>query len=260
MDNNRSQRIRMPGSFCSSALLCLSLVFPAFAFTDSEISSLQKEIGEKPIGERIAFWAERFVGAPYDPDVLGEYVTKRVIVADERVDCMYHAFRSLELALGRTPEDAVSMALDKRFIGRGILQNGYVRNYEDRFQYGEDMLDSSKWGREITEDLGPVSYIRGSRGRERTAMISQKSLIGILKAKKRSPLRSGDIIFFVKAPDKRVSDEIVGHIGIIKMEGNTPYLVHASGKKNGEGKVKKVLFSDYVKAMSFAGARVSRFQ
>ncbi|MDP1758212.1 MAG: hypothetical protein Q8K77_00255, partial [Thermodesulfovibrionales bacterium] len=109
---------------------------------DSEIAVFQKEIADKPIGERIALWAEKFVGTPYDPDPLGEYVTKKAIVADERVDCMYLSFRAVELALSLTPDKAIDIALDKRFITKGKLDSeGNVSNYEDRFQYGEDMLD-----------------------------------------------------------------------------------------------------------------------
>jgi hypothetical protein len=63
----------------------------------------------------------------------------------------------------------------------------------------------------------------------------------------------------VKAPGKRVADEVVGHIGIIKAEGDSLYLIHASGKKNGGGEVKKVLFDDYIRSMPFAGVKVGRF-
>ncbi|MEK6583095.1 MAG: hypothetical protein AABZ25_12000, partial [Nitrospirota bacterium] len=133
------------------AMTVLFLFFPTITFPfmpETEIASFQKEIADKPAGERIALWAEKFVGTPYDPDPLGEYVTKKVIVADERVDCMYLSFRAVELAMSLTPEEAVNIALDKRFINRGKLgNNGKVLNYEDRFQYGEDMLDSGRWGR-----------------------------------------------------------------------------------------------------------------
>ena len=41
------------------------------------------------------------------------------------------------------PDKAIDIALDKRFITKGRLDSkGNVVNYEDRFQYGEDMLDS----------------------------------------------------------------------------------------------------------------------
>ncbi len=246
--------------FCASALfpflLCPSLLF---ALTDFEVASYQKEIAGKPLGERIAFWAERFVGTPYDPDPLGEYVTKRSVVADERVDCMYLSFRSLELALGHTPEEAVRIALDKRFISKGTLADGTVLNYEERFQYGEDMLESGKWGKEITGDVGVVSYIKGSRGRDKVAIVSKEEFLKKTGDKDYRSLKSGDFVFFVKAPGKRVSDEIVGHIGIIKLEGSTPYLIHAGGKKNKGGEVKKVLLYDYIRSMPFAGVKVSRF-
>ncbi len=242
--------------FCVSVLLSLLMVSPLLALTDSEIASFQKEIADRPLGERIALWAERYVGTPYDPDPLGEYVRRKAIVADDRVDCMYLIFRTAELAMGRTQDEAINIALEKRFIGRGRLRDGVVENYEERFQYGEDMLESGKWGVEITGDLGALSYIEGSRGRERVAMVAKEQLLGDLR---RLPLRSGDFIFFVKHPENRISGEIVGHIGIIKTEGGTPYLIHAGGRKNRGGKVRKVELHEYITSMPFAGVRVSRF-
>lgn len=232
----------------------------AFALTESEIKSFQKEISDTRLGERIAFWAEKFVGVPYDPDPLGEYVTKKTIVADERVDCMYLSFRALELAMGRTPGEAVLVALDKRFIKRGILDSGTVMNYDDRFQYGEDMIDSGKWGREITGDIGPLTYIVGTRGRERIGMVSKQTIRSLLSKKQDSQpaLKSGDFVFFIKSPEKRIVEEIVGHIGIIKQEKDGLYLIHAGGKKKKGGTVKRVSFYAYVSSMPFVGVRVSR--
>ncbi len=240
-------------------LLTILLPEPLFAFTDADIASYQREIADKAIGERIALWAERFVGTPYDPDPLGEYVTKKKIVSDERVDCMYLSFRAVELALGRTPGESLSVALDKRFVHRGEVSNGVVANYEDRFRYGEDMIDSGKWGVEISGDIGPLSSIAGSRGRKEVTIVSKDALIREIEGKGGLALKSGDFIFFVKAPGKRAQDEIVGHIGIIKIEGGTPYLIHAGGRKNRGGEVRKVLFSDYLRSMPFAGIKVTRF-
>ena len=237
--------------------LCISLSL-LLALTDSDIGSYQREISDRPIGERIALWAERFVGTPYDPDPRGAYVTRGVVVADDMVDCMYHTFRSVELATSHSLEEAVTVALDKRFHKTGITSDGRVLNYEGRFEYGEDMLDSGKWGREVTTEIGPVTWITGSRGRERVMMVERETLLpgaGMAEVK----LKSGDIIFFIKAPEKRVAGEIVGHIGIIKREGDACYLIHASGRKGRGGTVKKVLFSEYVNDMPFAGIRVSRF-
>ncbi len=262
MSNMSKARTAFPSVLlylCSSALLCLYTGSPLIAFPGGDIGFLQGEIADRPLGERIAFWAERFVGTPYDPDPLGEYVTKKSIVADDLVDCMYLSFRSLELALSRTPEEALRVALDKRFLTRGVLRDGTVLNYEDRFQYGEDMLDSGKWGKEITPEVGSLSYIEGARGRKKIAIVSKEELTRKISNREALSLKSGDFLFFVKAPDKRVVEEIVGHIGIIKMEGSLPYLIHASGRKNKGGEVKKVLLYDYLRSMPFAGVRVSRF-
>lgn len=243
-------------------LITIFLSIPVYAYSflsDAEIASFQKELESKPVGERIAFWAEKFVGTPYDPDPLGEYVTKGVIVTDEHVDCMYLSFRAVELSLAKTPSEAILIALDKRFIDKGKLVDGKVVNYENRFQYGEDMLDSGKWGREITEDIGLITEIKGSRGREKVRVISKETMQTLLDTGKSPHFQSGDLLFFVKSPDKRITDEIVGHIGIVKKEDSTLYLIHASGIKNQGGIVKKVLLPEYIKSMPFMGVRISRF-
>ncbi|MFA4829171.1 MAG: hypothetical protein WC594_08120, partial [Thermodesulfovibrionales bacterium] len=248
---------------------------PAHSFmSDTEIASFQKEIAGKPVGERIALWAEKFVGTSYDPDPLGEYVTKKVIVADERVDCMYLSFRAVELAMSLTPEEAVNIALDKRFVNKGRIDSkGNVVNYEDRFQYGEDMIDSGRWGREITEEFGKITVITGSRGKEKVKIISKKAMLNCSNGSSGlncfSKLKNGDFIFFIKAVEKRKVGEIVGHIGIVKTEVRSQksevrnneeqraesreqraiYLIHAGGVKNKGGEVKKVRFSEYINSM-----------
>lgn len=259
------------------------------ALTDDEISKLQTETRALPLGERIAFWAERFVGVPYDPDPLGQYVSRAAIVADDRADCMYLTFRAVELALSASPEEAVQKALDKRFRSKGLLSEGKVINYDDRFQYGEDMLLSGKWGREITNRIGSTVRIRGSRGLGPVTMIRPSEMRKGIQL-----LKSGDLVFFVKKPGLRASGEIVGHIGIVKIEPqveaetgqgtgedkavynryntNTPaglktgrsssvsvYLIHAGGVKSKGGVVKKVLLKDYILRMPFAGAKITRF-
>ncbi|HTR45598.1 MAG TPA: hypothetical protein VMH06_07795, partial [Thermodesulfovibrionales bacterium] len=214
-----------------------------------------------PVGEKIAFWAEKFVGVPYDADPLGVYVTRRTLVADDRVDCMYLTFRALELALGLTPEESLDIALDKRFMTRGRVESGVVMNYEDRFQYGEDMIDSGKWGRELTGDLGPLTLVEGTRGRGQVGMLSKETARSLFREGRKSPstLRSGDFMFFLKSPESRVADEMVGHIGIVTQDKEGLFLIHASGKKNKEGIVRKVSLYDYLNSMPFAGVRVTRY-
>ncbi|MBI4687443.1 MAG: hypothetical protein HY756_06650 [Nitrospirae bacterium] len=236
-----------------------------------KIYKFQNDLRGKPVGEGIAFWAEQFVGLPYDTDPLGEYVRKNIIVFDERIDCMYHVFRSAELALSSTPHEAVSKALDLRFHTKGMIKDNKVLNYDDRFQYGEDMILSGKWGKDITSSFGKTILVEGSRGLPKQEILSgQNALKAVGK------LQSGDIIFFIKDPKKRVAEEIVGHIGIIKIEHRAQstehrqqnkeyketYLIHANGVKgkDGSGSVKKVPFTDYLKSMKFIGIKVSRFE
>jgi hypothetical protein len=168
----------------------------------------------------------------------------------------------VELALSPTPEEAIQIALEKRFHSRGILKEGRVINYHDRFEYGEDMIESGKWGKEITSVLGKMIKIKGSRGQEVVEALPPTEL---LKGMKR--LKSGDIIFFVKKPGKRKVGEIIGHIGIIKVEEGQGsegkdgfYLIHASGIKGKGGVVQKILLKDYLSKMPFLGVQITRFQ
>ena len=62
------------------------------------------------------------MGTPYDIDPLGTYVARSVIVADEKVDCMYLVFRAVELALSSTPAEAIQIALQKRFHSKGVYK------------------------------------------------------------------------------------------------------------------------------------------
>jgi hypothetical protein len=224
-----------------------------FALTNEEIQNVSSSLMNKAVGEKIVFWAERFVGTPYDKDPMGEYVTRAVIVADERVDCMYLTFRAVELALSRTGEEAIQVALGKRFHSKGILKDGRVVNYEDRFEYGEDMIFSGKWGREITSQVGKTRHIKGSRGKTFVDILPSDRLL-----KGMDRLRSGDILFFIKKPETRLNEEIVGHIGIVKMEQKS-YLIHANGTKRKGGEVKKVLLEEYLLKMPFIGVMITRF-
>jgi hypothetical protein len=231
------------------------LLQPCFALNNEEIQRFQANLREKPVGERIVFWAEKFVGTPYDIDPLGEYVSKATIVADERVDCMYLTFRAVELALSHTPEEAIQIALEKRFHSKGILKEGKVVNYDDRFEYGEDMISSGKWGREITGEVGKTFRIKGSRRTNVADILSSDEL-----QRNASGLKTGDLIFFIKRPEERKVEEIVGHIGMIKVEqGREVYLIHASGTKGKGGVVKKMLLKEYISQMPFMGAKITRF-
>ncbi len=227
-----------------------------------EILLAQARVTQLPIGKRIAYWAGRFIGTPYDTDPLGLYVRTNRIIADEKVDCMYHTFRSVELAQSGTPGEAVDRALDLRFTSRGKLADGLVTNYDERFQYGEDMVMSGKWGKNISAELGAIKTIPGSRGKDTVDILPKEALLSKALQKK---LQDGDIVYWVKDPKKRVVEEIVAHLSIVQVKSGTPYLIHASGSKNqwgtpNGGVVKEVPFAEYVKNMKFIGAFVTRFE
>jgi hypothetical protein len=254
-------KLKLAKAFLIPFLFHLSLQF-CFAITDGEILEFQTAWMGKPVGERIAHWAEKFIGVPYDTDPLGEYVSKATIVADERVDCMYLTFRAVELALSHTPEEAVQIALEKRFHSKGVLKEGRVVNYDDRFEYGEDMIESGKWGKEVTSEVGKRMRTKGSRGKDIVLFLSTDVLL-----KGARNLKSGDIVFFIKKPEERKREEIVGHLGIIKVEKNLKakegrkiYLIHASGVKENGGAVKKVLLKEYLSKMPFIGVKIARFE
>jgi len=241
-----------------SILSIMLLASPANAFLldNEEIGRLQSSLSTQEKGERIAAWAERFVGTPYDPDPNGLYVTTRRIVADESVDCMYHTFRSVELALTNTPGEAAALALRLRFHTGGVIgDDGLVQNYDERYQYAMDMVRGGRWGEDVTSTLGGTLSVRGERGLNHVDILPRD---GIPKSLDR--MRSGDIVFFVKDPEKRVVGEIVGHLGILKREGDEVYLIHASGRKNRGGRVAKVPFGSYTANMPFVGIMVTRFE
>jgi len=239
-----------------------SSVSPSGNMDVHRIEQMQERLSGLPVGDRIAAWADYFVGTPYDTIPIGLYVDTRKIVCDSEVDCMYLVFRAAELGTSGTPEEAQKRALDLRFKTKGVLDDeGRVSNYDDRFQYGEDMIASGKWGDEVTSEIGTTETIPGARGRDEIAILPKDEL---LDAGNLAKFRDGDIIFFIKDPSRRVVGEIVGHLGIIKVEDGVPMLIHASGTKEsakspGGGVVKKVPLMDYARDMKFIGVQVTRF-
>lgn len=248
---------------CASAdtkPLTTQLLTPA-TMTIAQMAKLQGELKLTPVGKRIAFWAAAFVGTPYDTDPLGVYVSCKKVVCDIEVDCMYLAFRSAELASSDTPLHAEERALDLRFRTKGRVENGVVVNYEARFEYGEDMVTSGKWGEDVSAKVGKTEKVAGSRGHDYYDYVPKTVM---LRPEAMKNLQDGDIIYFVKDPSRRAVGEVVGHLGVIKLEAGKPMLIHASGSKKGKDKpgggvVKKVDLSDYLRDTKFIGVIITRF-
>jgi hypothetical protein len=210
-------------------------------------------LASKTITERLALNAESFIGLPYDALPIGKYVAEGVIIDDSSFDCMSHTFRSLELALSKNEEEALENALWIRFLTKGEREGNKVKTYEGRFEYGEDMALSGKFGRLVNYELGQIKLTYSERYKAGIPFIP----IGKLDFNK---LQTGDIIYFTKRAERRKVGEIVGHLGILKIEGKKLYLIHASGVKNKGGEVKKVLLENYLKERQdiFEGILITR--
>lgn len=234
---------------------------PKAGFVESRFERIQKEAAGLPAGERIAVIADAFVGTPYDTDPLGRYVRTEKIVCDSEIDCMYMVFRAVELATSDSLEGAEGRALELRFATKGVVEDGRVVNYGERYQYAEDMIASGKWGEDVTATLGRTEAVKGERGRDVITYIPARTLAapdGL------SRLMDGDIVFFVKDPERRVVGEVIGHLGIVKVEDGVPMLIHASGTKEskdrpGGGETKKVSLHTYLMDTKFIGGQVTRF-
>lgn len=214
--------------------------------------SLSRVFAEQ-IGDKIVYYAKKFIGTPYDPDPIGAYVREKRIVFDSEVDCMYLTFRSVELAFANGDEKlSVDIALDKRFKTRGVISNGVVLNYNDRFEYGEDMFLSGKWGKIITNYQ--TKKVFSERLGEYISFIPKEHYD---KVKYLVP--NGSIIFFVKDPTNRLKDEVVGHLGILERIGEELYLIHASGIKNKGGRVVREKLSRYLSRSKNIGFVITHF-
>ncbi|MFN4244542.1 MAG: hypothetical protein ACK4F9_00115 [Brevinematia bacterium] len=208
------------------------------------------------IGDKIVFFAKRFLGIPYDVDPLGIYVRKKVIVYDERVDCMYLIFRSVELAFSDGNDRvALDIALDKRFISRGMVSNSMVVNYETRFEYGEDMILSGKWGKPLITNENILEKVF-SRRLNRNIFFVPKSKYDCIE----QFIKNGSIIFFIKNPKYSKKNEVVGHMGILEKVSNDVFLIHAKGTKNVGGKVVRENMKDYLESTKYIGFVITYFE
>ena len=226
----------------------LRLILTAIFFVNSAFSS-------STIGKKITQCANQFIGTPYDTNPIGEYVFRNVIIYDEKVDCMYFVFRCTEIALSNKEISSEQVALSQRFKTHGIISNGVVVNYQDRFAYADDMILSPKWGVDVSPAIGRISQIEGTRG------VSFFNFVAKNDVNLRN-FQNGDIIFFVKSKNNRIIDEVIGHLGFIEIENGNVYLIHASGLKQPttNGSVQKVLLANFLQKTKFIGVVVKRFE
>ena len=215
------------------------------------------------LGDKIAKYANSFVGTPYDRIPIGLYVQSRKLIIDDEIDCMYLVFRSVPLALADGDNKKASdIACDKMFHDKCKLdKDGLVINYENRFDYSEDMIFSGKWGKSIYAE-NEMSVMAGSRHYKQFYYVKSQDFINSKKLQQR--VQNGDILFLYKFPEKRSKlNEAIGHLGIIEVKNGEIYFIHASGRKGydvPQGKVVKVKLTSYLatKKEKWAGIYLTR--
>lgn len=241
----------------------------------AEDSLLRAEQG-LPTAARVGLWARRFLAADGIRYVFGPapdgYVAERELVRDHRQDCISLLYRCGELARARDGADAVAVALRTRFAGAEpaavVDDEGRVDyDHPSHLDYSLDMIRSGHWGADVTDQVGPA--VADTVG---TSRYPAGSFAWVPKrALREDALREGDIAWFVLDPAvpaaRKLRDGhglVIGHVGVVIVEGGRPWLVHAAvsglaGWYEG-GTVVKVPLGEYLSRVErFAGVLVTRF-
>ncbi|MEZ4396211.1 MAG: hypothetical protein R3C71_04845 [Candidatus Krumholzibacteriia bacterium] len=193
-----------------------------------------------PTGERIGRWARRFLADPASEYRFGlkegGYVAEGLLVSDHRQDCVSLLYRCTELARASDADDALRVALATRFAGApldSLVDSAGRVNYDrpEHLDYSLDMVRSGHWGVDITSTLtgaaadsvGSSRYPAGSFEEVPEAALQVKEL------------REGDIVWFVLDPAhpaaRKLREDhglVIGHIGIVVVEGEERRLIHAA--------------------------------
>ena len=244
-------------------------------WASARIDSLMGQIEDRPLGERIAFWAEAFHGdgrARYrfglDPD---GYVTQGRLCDDFAMDCVLLLYRATELGRSSTAREAVQFAFGTRFYGasveEAILPDGRVR-YDDfsHLDYSEDILRTGIWGANVTDRIGPTERDPGN------ARFGPDTLSYVPKDRiDESALRPGDLVYFVldenhpKGAEDRAGGSLIAHLGILTRDGGRVDLVHAAQKPlpgfYEGGRIEKIPLKTYLQRVDrFKGVLVTRIE
>ncbi|MCP4572548.1 MAG: hypothetical protein GY838_09385 [bacterium] len=191
---------------------------------------------------RVGFWARRYAAADaavycFGP-AAGGYVAEGRLVLDEKHDCVSLMYRATELAHAAGSSDILARALHTRFAGADwdslVTPDGRV-DYDDpaHLDFSVDMIRSGHWGRDVTASLhGAVPDTAGS------SRYPPGSVTWVPEADlDPSELREGDVVWFVLDPDdpraRNMRGEfglIVGHIGIVVVEEDGPWVIHAASR------------------------------
>nr|MEE4268209.1 alpha/beta hydrolase [Candidatus Krumholzibacteria bacterium] len=226
-------------------------------------------------GQQVGFWARHFLdqgGQAYCFGLAEEgYVTRGYLWDDRAFDCISFLYRCTELARARDNDEALAWALRTRFSGADpdsvVDAQGRV-DYDrpEHLDFSLDMIRSGIWGRDITAQL--VGVVTDTVGTSRYPAGSFQYVDA--ESLDVDELREGDVVWMVLSPwhkDGAMLRQdyglVIGHVGIVLVEGDQAYLCHAASKPlpglyEKTGLVKVPLPEYLARVGKFAGVMVTR--
>jgi len=242
----------------------------------AEIDAEMAKLAPLPVGERIAAWADWFyqlgdTAYVYGRDPQG-YVSQGRLVDDCHTDCVLFFYRTTELGRSSSALEAVQFAFGTRFYGASLEEvvrpDGRV-NYDTpvHLDYAMDILRSGYWGAEITASLGSTMADAAGTGRYPAGTVAYVPKEKLAPEK----LQSGDVIYFItdettsRGRAVREGGDLIGHLGIIKVENGVPVLIHAASRGLGGlypgARVEKVALTTYLQRVeNFKGIMATRIE
>jgi hypothetical protein len=210
------------------------------ALPRDELEATFDAVAGHAVNVRIASWArmfqERSNAAYVFGDEPGGYVAEGRLVDDRSTDCMLFTMRVFELAQSTSPEGAIERAVAGRFPGvpldaiasaDGRLD--YTHPYRRRFAV--ELMEEGFYGTDVTGSIGPTDRDVAGGDHPRPVFVIPKDALDLTR------FIDGDALWLVLDPMlertraiREESGAIIGHMGIVVMEGETPHLIHAAAK------------------------------
>jgi hypothetical protein len=240
------------------------------------IDSMMSRFQSLRLGERIAAWADYFyhrgdVNYKFGLKADG-YVSRGRLVDDYNTDCVLFFYRVTELGRSNSALEAVQFAFGTRFHGASLEKvvgcEGRV-DYENpvHLDYAIDQILSGIWGIDITKQVGQAKIDQAGSTRYDGGLLTfvPKAKVDYRK------FRCGDLVFFVSDENQesgknlRGFGAIIGHVGVIKTEGDKVYLIHPASKGIDGiyegGKLEKLPLKTYLdRVENFKGIMATRIE
>ena len=237
---------------------------------------LLAEERDLPTAARIGRWARRYLAADGVEYLFGlregGYVAEGDLVRDDRHDCVSLMYRVTELARADDHRDAVVWALRTRFAGApldSVVDDQGRVDYDrpEHLDFSLDMIRSGNWGRNVTGSLTGARPDSAGSARYPAGSFTTTPATALVDGE----LREGDIVWLVLDPHhpagaklRREYGLVIGHIGIVIVAEEKPWLVHAAssgleGWYEG-GTVVKVPLAVYLdRVQRYCAVMVTRF-